>query len=429
MRISGRSMVGIFLAGFLFAPRTAELSAQTVREEVNQANIYLQTNMLADAIRHLRRCLAIDPNESFCLLSLSNVLVVELQRYAEALPVARAAVAQLGDPGMEDHAGRLHAIYGIALASIKDHELALEHLEKAEALLPENHELRFRVFGAKSFASHALDNMAGHERMTATVREVALRRKREGRAPLRVPGNPDWADYAAKVDAHYNRVAYRIKELVRAEGNGWLVRIEADSLDWLTAGQKAILFAIRRPEEGVTPRVIGSAQVQEVGVDPLVVALPDMNGDEPHQVRPGDLVIADASVTWNTPPTVLLSLARLGITITGQGQEEPLLDPRSIRSFDDIRTPEIALARMARAVRDYAAGLSTYLSQDIGYDEELPSGPYKGLTVLEVMERATSEDILQLLYFLEENPYPFMGAEMGIEMTFAGWVEIVTTSD
>lgn len=397
--------------------------AQTIDAALAAAKAWMSVGDFPAAVPPLRRCLAINAREPTCLLLLANVLELRLSRHAEALPIARAAVDALPDDFPAEPRGMAQALYGMALAGVDDWEEALPFITKAQQLLDKAHSYQVLLDIVQVAAAEAQRTHAGLLRDALALAAKAAEALKTGPPPPPLRLDSGSADFTAR-SAYYRSTTFRIKEVLQDNAQDTLVRLECDALDRVTTTQKGAAFALYRGQNDRPSEAIADAEVIEGGVDALVRLRRRLVDGKAYPIRSEDLVTLPSAYRWDAPPSVLVSLARLLIALaeTNAVDAPLLLDPAVVRTTGPLEPTQVVLVRLARRVRDVATALRSASQLPEAFVQPLSQGPHVGLTVIDLMERATAADLLPFLYFVETYPGKYSGLTWAIADVYGNWL-------
>lgn len=136
------------------------------------------------------------------------------------------------------------------------------------------------------------------------------------------------------------------------------------------------------------------------------------------KVEQGDVVLFLVPLVKPVKDTLFFKMARLGISFTSI--DDIIFYDRSKLLDDSTAYPtEKILNDMAKDIQRTVNALIELKSP---LDQEIKSGNYKGQMMFAVMQKASSDDVLQFMKYVHAKPDKYKARKWRVSETFATWV-------
>jgi CHAT domain-containing protein/tetratricopeptide (TPR) repeat protein len=189
--------------------------------------------------------------------------------------------------------------------------------------------------------------------------------------------------------------------------------VEAGQATGLVVGG---LRPVYRSDQDEGYAMIGDAELSRIGDTLTVVTFLPADDDT---LEISDLVKMRLERPRPEGDPLIWRLACLGVALLDVSSEV-IFTQSDILGDVDGPTDEQILSRCAELVRDLAARLT--IEEYPGVFDPIEGGRYAGRTTIDVMTRATPDDIRSMCYYLVSYPHMYIGYRWCIENIFANWV-------
>ncbi|MEM6783902.1 MAG: CHAT domain-containing protein [Bacteroidota bacterium] len=214
-----------------------------------------------------------------------------------------------------------------------------------------------------------------------------------------------------------------------APGDSLLVLFGRGPLDRLVPGGRGTPYSVYQVEQHDSGGdALGTARFVSSTASKAVAHVRIQDDEDPQRrLYPGDLLELPITVPATTYEGLLLYLAQLGIQLTDNGWGA-LVTPEDVFGLRTAEDEQARLQPFVDAVHEigtFLAGLQENGTLAASYEVLLPpieQGFYEGRLPFELMQEATTDDLVRFLDFVRSYPGKYLGGRWKISETFATWL-------
>jgi tetratricopeptide (TPR) repeat protein/CHAT domain-containing protein len=218
-------------------------------------------------------------------------------------------------------------------------------------------------------------------------------------------------------------VHFRIKEVTGIQDGTVSVVLNAGDNDGIFIGARGEALGVHSSDTpnrdnlplGTAEVVTSSANQSEVLINLIDLA------SEYGQVYAGDMVRLPARLPVIESPSIFMELANLNIDFLDISSE-PLYHPRHLIYFDSPELESVMLKKMQDDILETLELIRPLAADEPSWTAPAPSGRFRGLNMIEAMEKTQPADILAFLEFVNSYPGIYMGHSWKINETYATWI-------
>lgn len=214
-----------------------------------------------------------------------------------------------------------------------------------------------------------------------------------------------------------------VLEILKKEGQNWIIKIDAGSFDGIFAGGKGDAlgtYSKEFPDRGNLN--LGTAEVITVDnfTSTVKISMRDTVSVE-MRLQENDMIKLPARMKEYAEKGIVFELAKLQIRfLTNEGKA--LFHPRHVLQSDSPELEDVILELMKQDVRQTLEIIEPLIPDNPSWSQPMEGGRFKGMSMLEAMEKVNKADVRAFLMFVMTFPGKYMGHTWKINETYATWL-------
>lgn len=213
-----------------------------------------------------------------------------------------------------------------------------------------------------------------------------------------------------------------IRQILEQKGDETLLQISTEGVSGLSSNDMGTVWSIYREEDpNRAGKRIGRGELITVKDSAATFRMTPADYGDSMEVMVGDLVALSITLPESEFRSVIFELATFAITFTN-ADRVPTYSLGEVLTSDSPTYQQQKLQEMLVSIKGTAAEFKGYAVDDSTFTTPQTGGRFRGVGMLDAMERSTQSDLLAFLRFVRAFPANYMGRTWGLAETYATWI-------